>query len=232
MTGAPSHGRERTDEEGCPRYLVNVLGHFDVWHADRDATPPSGKPSQLVQVLAIHNGRLHREQVIDALWPNDPVRIGAPRLRNVLSRVRARTGPLIARHGHVLFFAAPHRIDITEFLRLSEHAIRHADHDPTEALTAGTQALMLHRGPLLQDDPYAEWGQDARRHTEEQRQLLVEALAHASDLLGYAWCARGLIMNAFLTPRQSVRSPVPELRSANGERGWSRSSWDTQARRL
>lgn len=185
MNGAPQPGRGHdTDEDQRPRYLVNVLGHFDIWHGDRDATPPRGKPSQLVQVLAIHNGRLHREQVIDALWPNDPVRIGTVRLRNVLARVRAHTGRLITRYGHVLFFAAPHRIDLTEFLQLSEHAIQHADHNPQQTVASGTRALMLHRGPLLQDDPYAELVQAERRHVEERHRLLHEALAEASEQLG------------------------------------------------
>lgn len=191
MTAASHPGRGHdTDEASTPRYLVNVLGHFDVWHGDRDATPPSGRPSELVQLLAVNGGRLHREQVIDALWPGDPVRIGILRLRNVLSRCRARTGPLIGRRRHMLILAPPHRIDLTEFLRLSEHAIRHADRDPTEALTAGTQALMLHRGPLLQDDPYAEWAQEARRQTEQRRRLLLEALAHVNTRLDDPWTAR------------------------------------------
>jgi len=191
VTGAPHPGRGHdTGEASAPRYLVNVLGHFDVWHGDRDATPPRGKPSQLVQVLAIHNGRLHREQIIDALWPGDPVRIGAARLRNVLARVRARTGPLIARQGHVLVFAAPHRIDFVEFLQLSEEAINEANSNPQETVTAGTQALMIHRGPLLQDDPYAEWAQDARRYIEHRRKLLLEVLAVASEQLGDPFAAR------------------------------------------
>ena len=190
MSPAPQAGRGHdTDEASAPRYLVNVLGHFDVWHGDRDATPPTGRPSELVQLLAINGGRLHREQVIDALWPGESVRVGILRLPNVLSRCRARTGPLIGRHRHMLIFAAPHRIDLTEFLRLSEHAIRHADHNPTEAITAGTQALMLHRGPLLQDDPYAEWTQDARRHMARRQQLLLQALTRASERLGDPWSA-------------------------------------------
>lgn len=189
MTSAPDLGRDH-DEAARPRYLVNVLGPFDVWHGDRDATPPSGHPSELVQLLAVSGGRLHREQVIDALWPGDPVRVGLVRLRNVLCRVRARSGPLIDRHRQVLVFAAPHRIDLAEFLRLSEHAIRHADRDPQEALTAGTQALMLHRGPLLQDHPHAEWAQDAQRLAAGRRELLLAALAHASEQLDDLLAAR------------------------------------------
>lgn len=183
MTTAPDEARQE-GAGGEPRVLVNVLGHFDVWHGDRDLTPPKGQPAALVQLLALHNGTMHRDTLVAALWPDDPPWTGRQRLRNLLCRVRAHTDGLVAsdRHRDLIRFAKPVRIDLTEFLTATANAIQLARTDPQVAIAEGTRALMLHRGPLLLDQPYAEWTHT--RHVEERHRLLLEALAQASEQQG------------------------------------------------
>ena len=187
MTAAPQPGREHdTDEAARPRFLVNVLGHFDVWHGERDLTPPAGHCAAVVQLLALHDGVMHRDRLVAELWPDDPPWVGQQRLRNVLCRLRPHTGPLVGRdrrRNHVRY-TQPVRIDLTEFLHHSGQAITLARSDPEAAIEHGTRALMLYRGPLLLDEPDAEWAQPPRVHAAERHCLLLHALAEASDRLG------------------------------------------------
>jgi DNA-binding SARP family transcriptional activator len=172
--------------------VVNVLGHFDVWHGTRDLTPPRGYPAALVQLLAIHDGVVHRDRLTAALWPDDAPWVGQQRLRNVLARVRAHTGGLVAREPRrdLLVFAQPVRIDVAEFLAASGEAIRLAREDPPAALELGVRALLLHRGPLLADHVYADWAQPRRVYVAERYRLLLEALAQAAAVTGDQWTAR------------------------------------------
>ncbi|HWH32734.1 MAG TPA: BTAD domain-containing putative transcriptional regulator [Egibacteraceae bacterium] len=180
MTAAP-------DNEPGTRVLVNVLGHFDVWHGERDLTPPAGQGAAVVQLLALHDGVIHRDRLVAHLWPDDPPWVGQQRLRNVLYRLRRHTGPLVGRdprRNNLVRYTQPVRIDLTEFLHLSAEAIRLARSDPGAAIEHGTRALMLYRGPLLLDQPDAEWAHPPRIHATERHRLLLHALAEASDRLG------------------------------------------------
>lgn len=170
------------------RVRVNVLGHFDVWHGDRDLTPPAGQGAAVVQLLALHDGAMHRDRLVAELWPDDSPWVGLQRLRNVLSRLRRHTGDLVGRDPRrtLVRYNQPVRIDLTEFLDISAEAIRLASSAPEVAIERGTRALMLYRAPLLIDQPRAEWAHPPRIHAAERHRLLLHALAKACDLLGQA----------------------------------------------
>ena len=187
MTAAPQPGRDHdTDEADQSRYLVNVLGHFDVWHGERDLTPPAGHCAAVVQLLALHDGVMHRDRLVAELWPDDPPWVGLQRLRNVLSRLRPHIGPLVGRdrRRNLVRFAQPVRVDLTEFLTFSGQAITLARTDPEAAVEHGTRALMLYRGPLLLDQPFAEWAYPPRIHAAERHRFLLSALAETSQRQG------------------------------------------------
>lgn len=190
MNAAP--GEARQDHGSEPRVLVNVLGHFDVWHGDRDVTPPGGQPASLVQLLALHDGRMHCETLVAALWPDDAPWTGRQCLRNLLCRVRAHTDGLVARDRHrdLIRFAKPVRINLTEFLAATAKAIQLVGSDPQAAIAEGTRALILYRGPLLLDQPFAEWAHGSRVHAADRHRLLLDALAAASERLGDTFAAK------------------------------------------
>ena len=181
MTGAPDEARR--DHDGEPRVFVNVLGHFDVWHGERDLTPPAGHGAAVVQLLALHNGVMHRDRLVAELWPDDPPWVGLQRLRNVLCRLRRHTGGLVGRdpRRNLVRYTQPVRIDLTEFLHHSGQAITLARTEPEAAIEHGTRALMLYRGPLLLDQPDAQWAHPPRVHAAERHRLLLESLAEASE---------------------------------------------------
>ena len=78
------------------RVGVRLLGGFEVT-VDGHAVPATGwqrRPAAaLVKLLALHpRGRLHREQVIDALWPDLLVEEAAPRLHKAAHYARTALG--------------------------------------------------------------------------------------------------------------------------------------------
>ena len=136
---------------------LRLLGGFGVEVEGRvldESAFERRQAASLVKLLAIAGGRrLHREQVIDALWPDVSVDDAAPRLHKVASYVRSATGDKTAitlRDEIVLLWpGADVWIDVEQF----EAA---ADSDPAAAAD-------LYGGDLLPGDPYEDWAMEARQ---------------------------------------------------------------------
>ena len=78
------------------RVGVQLLGRFAV---DIDGCPVADdlwsrrSAASLVKMLALsERGRLHRDQVVDALWPDAPLDRALPRLHKAAHFVRKATG--------------------------------------------------------------------------------------------------------------------------------------------
>ena len=76
------------------RVMIRVLGRFEV-SVDGIVTPERGwrrrTAASLVKVLALAPGhRLHREQVIDMLWPDESPADAAPKLHKAAHYARRR----------------------------------------------------------------------------------------------------------------------------------------------
>lgn len=161
-----------------------------MWRGGQRMTLARGAESTTVKLLALHGGLMHRERLCAMLWPDEFARVALGRLRNVLSRVRARTGGLVARDIDPVTFAAPVWVDATEFMRRSAEAIRLASIEPAAALTEGAGALALHLGYLLPCDRYADWALDPREQVAARRVTLLEMLADAADAVGVVHLAK------------------------------------------
>src|SRR5215204_6352592 len=78
------------------RVEIRVLGGFEVSVDGRRVPAPAWqqrRASELVKLLALApRNRLHREQVIDALWPDLPPDAGAANLRKAAHYARAALG--------------------------------------------------------------------------------------------------------------------------------------------
>jgi predicted ATPase/DNA-binding SARP family transcriptional activator len=123
----------------------------------------------LVQLLALSPAhRRHRDQIIDALWPN--VDLESARRRLYKATTLARTGlgspDSIVLSGDViaLYPDAELSVDVDTFTD--------ADLDDQEAVSV---ALDLYRGELLSDEPYAEWVLPYRRKVAERYRRLLRA---------------------------------------------------------
>src|SRR5215213_7803379 len=136
--------------DGGPRRVdITLLGRFQVLV---DAVPVPDwtrkHPAHLVKLLALQpHHRLHREQVLDLLWPDDPLDLAVPKLHKAAHFARKQTGEpsAVVLRGDVvaLFPDATPTVDVEDFERGATTAL--ADHDSGLA----AEVLSRHDGDLL-----------------------------------------------------------------------------------
>jgi DNA-binding SARP family transcriptional activator len=147
-----------------PSVTITVLGGFEVIvNGVPTATHGWSRRSAaaLVKILALAPGhRLHREQVIDLLWPGEPVAAVAPRLHKAAHYARRAVGrddAIVLRDDVVwLLPGADLTVDAVRFEQLSKQALAERD------ATAARAALASYRGELLPGDRYEDWAVDRR----------------------------------------------------------------------
>jgi DNA-binding SARP family transcriptional activator len=176
---------------------IELLGHFAVLDDGRDVTPPLGHPSQLLKAVAVRGRRLHREEAVEVLWPSVSRRVGETRLRNVLSRLRAASGDVLAREGGLLVVPGWVRIDVEEFEADARRAVTLAPSDAAAAVEAAGRAVERYRGDLLPDDRYVQW-------TEAPRERLRRRFRAANALLVEDARRRGADEQALLLVERSL----------------------------
>jgi len=154
---------------------IRLLGGFEVVVDGRRVPPVDWRrrhAAALVKLLALAPGRtLHREQVIDALWPNLCVDDAAPRLHKAAHYARRTLGEpqsLVLSHETVALLPdGDVDVDTVRFERLAESA--------RDARTAGA-AADAYPGDLLPHDRYEAWTESPR---ERLRLLYLRMLRQA-----------------------------------------------------
>lgn len=145
---------------------ITLLGSFAVsidGRAVPDAAWTRRHAAGVVKALALApDHRLHREQLLDLLWPDDTVDEAGPKLHKAAHYARralaaAAAGAIVLRDGQVQL-APGHEVavDVTEFDDLARAALAGADP------AAARRALALYGGELLPQDRYEEWVEDRR----------------------------------------------------------------------
>jgi DNA-binding SARP family transcriptional activator len=149
---------------GTTTVTITLLGGFGV-AVDGTPTPDRGwtrrSAAALVKVLALAPGHsLHREQVMDLLWPDESPARSAPRLHKAAHFARQGAGrsDAIVLRGDVvsLFPDAEVMVDAIMFEQLARVALRESD--PLGA----REALTWYGGELLPGDLYEDWASDRR----------------------------------------------------------------------
>ena len=149
---------------------VTLLGGFAV-AVDDVPVPPDAwarrHAAALVKLLALAPGhRLHREQVLDALWPGVDPESATPRLHKVAHYARRALGTDTAvtlRQDTVLLGGDGRvdgldiRVDVDEFEAQGRAALAAGSAELAAA------ALEGYGGPLLPEDVYEEWVEERRR---------------------------------------------------------------------
>lgn len=154
---------------------IAMLGSFSVTVArskvDESAWSRRGAAS-LVKLLALAERRtLHREQVVDALWPTVPVDTALPRLHKAAHYARRALSPegspalagdaLVLRNDLVTLLPGREvRVDAVAFRERAETALA------AGSAADAAAALAQYAGPLLPEDLYEPW-------TEEWRETLA-----------------------------------------------------------
>ena len=152
-----------------PTIHITLLGRFEV---TVDAVPVAASSwtrrhaAALVKVLAMAPGRrLHREQVIDLVWPDDTIEEAVPKLHKAAHFARRAidvSNAVVLRGDNVALCPdSDTTVDVELFDDLARWAL--VDED----VGAARQALSMYGGELLPHDRYEAWAQERR----EQLQL-------------------------------------------------------------
>jgi predicted ATPase/DNA-binding SARP family transcriptional activator len=172
-------------EQGQDDLSIRLLGGFQVTLRKRtldDAEWASRKAASLVKLLALAPGhRLHREQAMDALWPDLGHDAARSNLRKALHFARhtldpsatPATHPYLQARGDLVLLASPRGlwIDVDAF-KEAVSAARSAPGSDTYR-----RATALYIGDLLPEDLYEEWAITAR---DELRNTYLLLLAEAA----------------------------------------------------
>ena len=177
-----------------PVVTVRCFGRFQVLldGAEWDLTGLRPLPRTVLRLLALSSdGELHRERLVDLLWPDVDLITGTRRLQVAVSSIRQalehaglRGAELVRRSGdsYRLVLPDPADVDVRAF---EQHAARSAlarrHHQHEEAVVEAEAALACYRGDLLPEDGAADHVVSAR---EGYRLAAAEiALGLARELL-------------------------------------------------
>lgn len=168
----------------APPLDLRLIGGFTLRLAGREPDLSRLRPRArtTLRLLALHAGRpVHRETLVEALWPHLPAGAGMHSLQVAVSALRRALDPgptrgssrLLARNGDAYTFVLPEdgRVDVLDFARAvrSAREVRaNSPHDPQAAMALLRTALRLYRGDLLPEDGPAEWVVDERERLRHQ----------------------------------------------------------------
>jgi predicted ATPase/DNA-binding SARP family transcriptional activator len=166
-----------------PAIRIRLLGSFEI-DVDGRRVATAGwrlrKAEDLVKILALAPGhRLHRDQLIDVLWPDKDPAAGANNLYQAIHAARAALAgsrPALTIRDGIVHLGGPSDDDAWVDVDAFEEAVRRSD----GSIAALEGARTLYQGDLLPDDPYADWA-IARRDALRGQQLRILrdlALAH------------------------------------------------------
>ena len=174
------------DSSGAAKVEIRMLGGFEVL-LDGSPVPAAGWPrpqaATLVKLLALAPGRrLHREQLVDRLWPDITVAEAAPRLHKVAHYARRalgedRTAIVLRNETVALLPAAEVVVDVDVFERVAEEAL--ANGTPN----AAAAAVARYGGTLLPEDLYETWAENRREHLRLRYRELLRLAGRWEDLL-------------------------------------------------
>jgi DNA-binding SARP family transcriptional activator len=165
---------------------IRLLGRFAVHRAGRDIGDGAWvrrSASGLVKILALApDRRLHRERVLDALWPDLLPEDAGPRLHTATHYARRALGDrgAVAVRGGVLALLPDDEVDVDvhRFDDRARTALRNGSAADVDA------ALAAYGGPLLPDDAYDPWTAADRDHLHGLHVDVLRAGRRWEELLG------------------------------------------------
>jgi DNA-binding SARP family transcriptional activator/pimeloyl-ACP methyl ester carboxylesterase len=147
-----------------------VLGRFEV-EVDGRLVPAEAwrgyrRAGELVKLLALSSAqRLHRELVIDILWPDLSLEAGAANLRKAAHHARRTLGieTAVVLRGEQVVFGLGDEIDVDarQFELDAEKAVESGDPDECASVAR------LYGGDLLPDDRYEDWVEQPRQRLRD-----------------------------------------------------------------
>ncbi|HLJ69247.1 MAG TPA: AAA family ATPase [Chloroflexota bacterium] len=153
-----------------------------------------GSARTLVKLVALHpQHKLHREQILDMLWPDVELDSALNRFAKALHAARRALEPTLTARAEssylrmsddVLSLDPSHVwVDIDEFESAARLALETNDVDDLH------QAKALYRGKLLPEDEYEEWTLVRREDLARLHEQILEALARNAQRQRKWWQA-------------------------------------------
>ena len=170
---------------------VQLIGRFQC--VSRGGTVPLplpvGKATSLVQLLVVRRGAfVSIDTIVEALWDSDASPAAVQNVASLVSRLRRVLGPESISGGR-----AGYRFELSEVevdVDVAERLVVEAEAQlrggrPALAASAAAQArVALERAGFLEDEPFAEWAQEGRRHAERLVRRARRAAWSAALALG------------------------------------------------
>lgn len=136
----------------------------------------------LLKLLALRApSPVHRDVLIDHLWPEADARRGGNRLHGVVHALRSALGQSFIGYEQDAYFLDTRQsifVDLLHFRSLLQKARSAAPRavDPREISGALEEAVRLYEGDLFADDPYTEWLDAPRMRLRDQYLQAVREL--------------------------------------------------------
>ena len=158
---------------------VGLLGGLEVLDDDDQEVVVAGaKLRSLLAVLTLHVGRVvPAEQIVDALWGENPpaaVRNGLQGLASKLRRALGSAELVAMRGGGYALELAPEASDVHRYEQLVAAGQAAAGGDPSRAVALFAEAESLWRGDPLADFTYEEFAAAAIARLSELRLAVIE----------------------------------------------------------
>ena len=152
-----------------PEIHLTLLGRFAVTVGGVPVAEAGWKrrrAAAVVKVLALAPGRrLHREQVIDLVWPGDTIAAAVPKLHKAAHFARRAIGvpdSVVLRGDQVVLCPGGNvTVDAVRFGELARQALVTGD------AALAREALALYGGELLPADRYEEWAETRREQLSQ-----------------------------------------------------------------
>lgn len=133
----------------------------------------------LLEVLVLAGGApIHRDVLVETLWPDSPGHAGVNRLHGVVHSLRTVLEPRSNTRGRRLVqnvgptyrldVSAGVHVDLFDFREKIARARRLPPHATSEAICTLQGAVDLYGGGLFADDPYADWCAPEREVLQKQ----------------------------------------------------------------
>ncbi|MFN8524513.1 MAG: BTAD domain-containing putative transcriptional regulator [Chloroflexota bacterium] len=193
---APCSANPETAGQGDVPFLdLRCFGQFTVVRDGRTvpAEQFTRRPAlTLLKILLMAYGRqIHREELMELLWPQADPRSSAALLKVVVHSLRHGLEPSLPRGSPSSFIRtsgpyyafsteSPHRLDTRDFTKVANQGkVLDAHGQRTEALSAYGRACALYSGDLLEDERYSDW---CAMERECLRETLISLLRRMAQL--------------------------------------------------
>lgn len=169
------------------RVEIDLLGGFAI-SIDGEALPAGQwkrrHAAALVKLLALApRARLHRDRVLDALWPDVDLDIAVPRLHKAAHFARqaldVRDAVVLKDEIVALFPGVPLEVDAAVFESAADAALKPG----AGSVEAYDAAIALYRGELLPDDLADPWSEQPRERLRSRFERLLRGAHRWHDVL-------------------------------------------------